>query len=361
MKLLSPLLAIGSQHPINQSQQRKLLLVNLGALLMLLTTLAFWLAYLMIGNTVLVRTGNAQMLCLVAVPLIYFLNYRGHLFYACLLLFACSMLSTLLAILLGQGTSFNTQYFFVLFAILPLAMLERSRWPVQLLLVILNLATYIYFDIFQWPPAPELLVVPQSVLNLIQISVICSCVSSLLIIQVINERNSELSELNLENMANTDPLTQLANRRMFMKALQQRIANVTSPSDWLLLLDLDFFKRINDEAGHECGDLALIQVAKILGQHIQQDEWLARIGGEEFAIILKHDDHILQRCNAIRQSVAATPLMFQSHTFSLTVSIGLCQISTQDSLQSLLSRTDHCLYQAKAKGRNCVVPGLQQA
>ncbi|QDF66079.1 GGDEF domain-containing protein [Shewanella sp. SNU WT4] len=361
MKILVKLLAIGNQHCSSHSQQRKLMIVNLGALLMMITTLVFWLLYLMINNPLLVWIGNVQMSCLVFVPVIYYLNHTGRLLAGCLLVFISAMVSTLLAIFLGQGTEFKTQYFFLLFAILPLAMLQRSQWPAQLLLVISNLALYIYLDVYQWPPNPELLLVPQSILNLIQIAVICSCVSSLMIIQIINERNSELGERDLEIMANTDPLTHLANRRIFMKLLQQKLQQAKSKPAWLLILDLDYFKRVNDEAGHECGDMALIQVSKLLSQHIANDEMLARIGGEEFAILLEHSDNIFERCDAIRQSVAAVPLIYQSHTFTLTISIGLCQIVPDDNLHTLLSRADQGLYQAKAQGRNCVVPSIQQA
>ncbi|RQW23284.1 response regulator [Rhodobacteraceae bacterium CH30] len=159
----------------------------------------------------------------------------------------------------------------------------------------------------------------------------------------------------LENMealvqaANQDALTGLPNRRAFFaEALRQN-------DDYAVaMLDIDHFKSINDRCGHAGGDEALIALAKQLREHFP-DEMAARLGGEEFAIILGGDNRVQQqRLENFRQALANQKQHLAGQHLNLTISIGLSDCSTQ-SIELQLHQADERLYQAKQGGRNCLV------
>ncbi|WP_345854249.1 GGDEF domain-containing protein [Shewanella algae] len=186
--------------------------------------------------------------------------------------------------------------------------------------------------------------------------VICSCIISSCAILLISEMYAERAELVLQHQADTDTLTGLLNRRAFMRqvALQRE-----QPGCWVLaLLDLDFFKKINDNFGHDAGDVALIHVSKLLKKALKPQERLARIGGEEFALLLRLDEPgtqaLQQRGEQLLESLRQQGLEYQSHYLQLTASVGLATLDPGDSASEALKQADKALYQAKINGRNRV-------
>ncbi|WP_174875946.1 GGDEF domain-containing protein [Vogesella oryzae] len=168
----------------------------------------------------------------------------------------------------------------------------------------------------------------------------------------------------LESIANTDGLTGLANRRLFDLRKQQEFSAACSLQQPLsvLLLDVDLFKAYNDCFGHLEGDQCLRQLASELQQQFPHDEELvARIGGEEFAVLLPRTDseHALQQAEQLRQRVwqLAIPHMASAVSTHVTISIGVASLdlSRHDSIDDLLAEADSRLYQAKHQGRNRVV------
>ena len=169
-----------------------------------------------------------------------------------------------------------------------------------------------------------------------------------------------------KRLALLDPLTQLANRRSFDSFLKGNIAaaRVANRDMALLLLDIDRFKEVNDTYGHAHGDQCLRQLAAILTHQLRQErDFLARLGGEEFAVILQDIDapQALVLAERLRACVAAVPITHArlGHTHPLTVSIGAAvweaasgQACKPEALQQL---ADECLYEAKNAGRNQVV------
>lgn len=167
----------------------------------------------------------------------------------------------------------------------------------------------------------------------------------------------------LEKLALTDALTGLANRRAFLDALEAEVARVARherPAS-LLFLDLDEFKRVNDAHGHAVGDEVLAGFSRVLNRGCRRGDLAARIGGEEFAVLLPMTSRVAAALVAerIRRATEAFPLG-QSVDVALTVSIGVA--STEDSPKPLeaavlLGRADEALYRAKAGGRNRVAAG----
>ena len=161
----------------------------------------------------------------------------------------------------------------------------------------------------------------------------------------------------LEKMATTDELTGLINRREIMRILDIEIARATRNHHALsiMMLDLDHFKAINDNYGHQVGDHTLQSAAECFSQLIRKTDFIGRIGGEEFLIILPDSSikSASEQAERIRQALE----LHQSTNSSdpgCTASIGVAEYTESDTLQSLIQRADEQLYLAKTNGRNQV-------
>lgn len=168
----------------------------------------------------------------------------------------------------------------------------------------------------------------------------------------------------LDLMSRTDPMTGVANRRHFLPLLAaeiRRAQRLNQPLS-LLELDIDHFKQVNDTYGHLTGDAAIRLLADQCRCRAREIDVVARLGGEEFAVLLPGADlpQALAVAERIRALVEATPMKSpDSVEFHITVSIGVVQVGQDDEGEnSLLARVDKALYMAKNTGRNrvCAVP-----
>jgi diguanylate cyclase (GGDEF)-like protein len=167
----------------------------------------------------------------------------------------------------------------------------------------------------------------------------------------------------LQLLAVTDSITGAYVRRYFQLRLQyewmavKKSRNVFS----LLMLDIDYFKKVNDTYGHLCGDMVLAKVALIIQECCRKVDVICRYGGEEFAIILPQTDleGALVCARKIRSSVEETEFQYNDQTVRVTVSLGAATYAGEGvgSAEQLLERADTCLYRAKETGRNRVVSG----
>ncbi|USR42259.1 diguanylate cyclase [Ectopseudomonas hydrolytica] len=162
----------------------------------------------------------------------------------------------------------------------------------------------------------------------------------------------------LQALATTDFLTQLANRRHFMAQLEAVLARLQrSPgqSAAILMFDLDHFKAINDRWGHDVGDQALRHFAAILRGQLRKTDTAGRLGGEEFAVVLSEADlpKAMQFATRVQGELARTPILHDGEQIFLAVSVGISSLSSCDaSVEAALSRSDMALYCAKRGGRN---------
>jgi len=174
----------------------------------------------------------------------------------------------------------------------------------------------------------------------------------------ITERKRMNDELLM--LATTDFLTGLPNRREFMARLDDehaRLQRDASARAAVLMLDLDLFKRINDEYGHPAGDAVLRHVAALMRDSQRKIDTLGRVGGEEFAVLLPGADldAAQQFAERLRLRIAATPLLLDAHSYPVTISIGIAAMSGADGdADAALIRADQALYRAKRGGRNRV-------
>jgi diguanylate cyclase (GGDEF)-like protein len=162
------------------------------------------------------------------------------------------------------------------------------------------------------------------------------------------------SRLRFRTQAQTDPLTGIANRRHFLERAQQ-VARQQPQTASVFVLDIDYFKLINDAHGHQAGDAAIRHVATHANACLREGDVFGRIGGEEFAALLPGTDEatawkVVER---IRQVIEQTPLDHHGEQVPLTVSIGLMSGPlTGDNIEHLMQCADKVMYRAKNAGRN---------
>ena len=158
----------------------------------------------------------------------------------------------------------------------------------------------------------------------------------------------------------TDALTGCWNRNKLKKLLAKAVAKArkTGRPFGLLMLDLDYFKKINDSYGHETGDAVLRAFATLVRQLLEKDSHCVRWGGEEFLVLSDMGDleSLQELAEKIRRQVEITPLA--GYKITCSIGITLWQTDTEDTTATLFKRGDDALYQAKGNGRNCVMVQL---
>ena len=165
----------------------------------------------------------------------------------------------------------------------------------------------------------------------------------------------------MAELSTKDELTDLYNRRYFMEFAEREVSGASRYGQdlSLLMLDLDFFKQVNDNHGHPAGDAVLKQTARLLKESIRKYDVACRFGGEEFAVIMPNtrltDSQIF--CERLRNMIENTTVRYDSKEIRFTVSIGLAQFAPEidKSITDLIKRADAGLYAAKQQGRNRVI------
>jgi diguanylate cyclase (GGDEF)-like protein/PAS domain S-box-containing protein len=181
--------------------------------------------------------------------------------------------------------------------------------------------------------------------------------------QDITERKA--TEAQLRQLSITDPLTGVENRRSFMLQLERLHARQRRHGHPLsvLMFDLDWFKRINDQHGHAVGDEVLCHFTQLVGQRLRRSDHFGRLGGEEFAALLPDTtlDGARTTAEMLRRSLTQYPAITGVGPVPITVSVGVAEVDAHDTEPNgVLVRADAALYQAKAQGRNQVVLAAAQ-
>ena len=161
----------------------------------------------------------------------------------------------------------------------------------------------------------------------------------------------------LEKLVDSDTLTPLPNRRRFVREVERVVQHgrrYGTPASWVMFVDLDGLKQINDSHGHIAGDAALIHVANILQAMVRTTDVVARIGGDEFGLLLEHIDAEAARDKAERliEAVADQPLMLGGKNVRLSISIGLAELGADDAAETLIARADDAMYAGRAQLRS---------
>ena len=179
------------------------------------------------------------------------------------------------------------------------------------------------------------------------------------------DQNRERYQERLIELAATDPLTKLFNRVRMLEIYQREVevSRRGSLPFSLLLSDLDNFKSLNDQYGHDLGDKVLVHIAQLLRQHVRRGDYIFRIGGEEFCLMLPGagPEQASAVAEHLHKALAEQPLLHQGKPIRVTMSVGVAQWQSEtDGFKDLYARADRWLYEAKRRGRNQTVcdPGL---
>ncbi len=171
------------------------------------------------------------------------------------------------------------------------------------------------------------------------------------------ERKLRLNNQELHKEADTDPLTGLANRRAMLDMIKfYREVSPDMPF-CAAIGDIDFFKKVNDTYGHNCGDYTLQELAKLFRERSETKYEICRWGGEEFCFFLpnKNIDEAWNEMFELSEAVRKMKLSFEGNDFSITITIGIEENDFHSSIETILDKADKKLYMGKVAGRNRVV------
>lgn len=335
------------KHSFTNSSRRAFI-INLFCLVGALFTTPLGLLSLVKGNF-LVGASLLTIATIYTLNHLYLRRTRNYLFSANVILYP---LYALMLYLVYSGGVNGTGHVWI-YCIPPVSLflhgLKRGLLEVFLFIVALVFILF-YMD----SPFNELGYHPDLKPRIIYSFILIAFLST--IYEYISSRfNQSLQELSmkLELAARTDPLTGLLNRRGLEQKLEQKAWGAPA----LLLMDVDHFKNINDEHGHEYGDEYLQLVACSLeGLLMKYPSLTSRWGGEEFLVVLEHPAIMADVAELIRKSIShATLTTQQGANISSTISIGVAEVKVGESMIKALSRADKALYEAKHTGRNKVV------
>jgi two-component system, cell cycle response regulator len=182
----------------------------------------------------------------------------------------------------------------------------------------------------------------------------------------LQEKNLQLEEslARMQQMAATDPLTNLYNRRHFGRVLEQMFAETQRYQNDMacVMIDLDDYKKLNDKYGHQVGDQLLVLAGKVISANMRRMDVAARYGGDEFVLLLPRAsgaeaEVLAQR---IREDFATAAAAALKNSRGITMSVGIASLATNNpaSADQLVAQADQALYRAKDAGRNCIVPAM---
>lgn len=340
------------------SLTRKTILANVSALLVMLSMANFFVMFLVLFEPAVMRPLYGQAAVAMLSPLVWWLNNQRRHWAARRLIVVLAISCVWVPIVTGQGTVMSGHLYFLMFALMAPALFLASEWRATLLTSTLCLVLFSYYAWVGVEPAPYMLGLPHDALMLTQRSIMATCATTAVLLVLLTELSSAETERQLQLLAHTDQLTELPNRRHFVTMFErerQRASRQQTPLS-AAVIDIDYFKRVNDTLGHEGGDAALRHVAQVLREHSRPYDVLARLGGEEFAWLLPGatQEQAMQAAERIRQRLADTPWVYAGTAHQITASIGLTPVALDDDVTAAVARADKALYAAKAAGRNQV-------
>ncbi len=286
------------------------------------------------------------------INLIYY--YWKHHLETCCVIGSIFIVSFCLAIAYHGGVEHTALYWTFPFPLILYVLLGRR------LGLLLNIVMFLLLTLLL--SQPQLILADYSTAESIR------CLTSLFVVNVISYINEHYREeshclmseqnVNKEQQANTDALTHLPNKRfvdsVFIPSCQHD-RNSNFPMV-LIMADVDHFKNINDNYGHDCGDRVLKELARTIEQSIRSNDIVARVGGEEFLLLFSNADYEAGKriAEKIRLAVAAMAVPYTEGNIMITMSFGVALASNYAEIEQKLKEADKNLYKAKHSGRNCV-------
>jgi len=296
------------------------------------------------------------------VSLLHFIKMKKYLFVKLSILLTFIIQLTLAVyVWFPVTTGYNLFYYMVPIAAFLMVDIHK-KLELYLAFILSLLATLLFLGSAYYSMESYLYVLDPEVEKLIHTFTIISTILPATFIFYRYTVDLSKKQNELRYLANTDALTQVTNRRVLFEQGEKEVmlAYKYAHEFTLLQLDIDYFKAINDSFGHPIGDQILIQLTQVIRQHIRKEDTFSRHGGEEFAIIIRKttSESGMDFAEKIRRVIENKVFKVGDVEVRITLSIGVIQYRHEYSTFAEMMRvSDQALYQAKNKGRNCVVLG----
>jgi diguanylate cyclase (GGDEF)-like protein len=179
--------------------------------------------------------------------------------------------------------------------------------------------------------------------------------------QAVETAENEIIQANqrLINMANTDPVTSMINRRVMMNRIEDEKAKVDRGGKpfTIIMVDIDNFKQVNDEYGHDGGDFVLIRLSERISYALRKTDLVSRWGGDEFLLMLPETRLADGKAVAekVRNQIITTPFVYRELDIPVTMTFGVSECNANNSIASSIRKADQALYRGKQLGKNQVV------
>lgn len=330
-------------------------IVNLFSVFLVLLFLGFYISYVKSRQVNLVT-----LICLSMLLLTFFLLKIKKYMLARLVMISGFLMQEIALVFFWFPKETNFNFFFFIVAPITFFVFNSQYIKDRLIIIAINILAISLLILSELIQVRAIIEISPFMVRLFGVMSAVSTIVSIFIVYFFYAETLGQSQRDLQHLANTDELTNTFNRRSLFREGKYlyKLARKFSRSFILILIDIDFFKKVNDQFGHPAGDEVLKQVTGLLKSHIRQNDILARYGGEEFAIILSDItlEHSVKIAENLRNRIEKGAFnVSQNESTQLTISIGICELAeSYGNFDDVMQKADDALYQAKQAGRNCV-------
>jgi len=367
-KAFSSLLHAGEQHAESTTEKRKIHHSNIVAGIAVLTATLYGLFYLLsdTGNIVFTNSATIQLTFAPVYLLTMVLNHRGYLRLARWMMSVNALGMICLLVVFGQGNDLNAHFFFLSYCGIIISTFPVQQWRSIIFLSALNILLFVACESGSFPPYPEVEELDQNIVAFLEIANILSSTFLMVGIILLSDYATSKNEIQLETISTTDSLTGMLNRRGFMQRFELERARCfrSRTCGTLLFIDLDNFKTVNDQYGHDAGDSLLQQAAQIIEISLRETDVVARFGGDEFVALIAEVDADEKKSIRIARSIATKIESALQTSCSLTqemgnsqqtfkyrcsASIGVTPFDGESDLKQVIKMADQAMYRQKTQ------------
>lgn len=342
-----------------QNESPKLIVVvRILVLSMLFYVIINSIIYVSILNNIGIAILLVSFLVFLAV---FFMSYRVHTTGVVYTLALC-MSAWIVVNIIYFGWNVGVQHFIIVLLILSFfSGYSQYAFKAFSAAVLCCFRIYLFFLCESREPVVILPSAMNYTLQIINTIMIFWCIS---VIAYVFSKDSQALERKLidynnqlQDQANTDALTGLYNRRKAMQYLEQILTPSNSSFTSICICDIDFFKRVNDNYGHDVGDIVLQNLADIMTTTLDKNILAARWGGEEFLLVFSgyNGDEAYARLETLRSNIKALKFKAKEETFSITMTFGLAEYDFNSDIDAIIKEADEKLYMGKENGRDQIV------